>query len=260
MFQPNNLCFPEESIGGSREGSGNFSFEPQVSPREASPGFDQLNSEIEEARAQSQARRQTIQDKIAKKERKKDKKKKKGSKGSSENSDYNSSGMSEIEEVTNGGAKPKIPAEMLPSEQALEDEAQERLAEEEKKKNRDPPIVFKEIDAKLELESLVNLVDGVLTEEEKISLEELHQYLLLGEGSWALGDGFLDFVGRIFRDKTLSTEVRVHLIRALAAAALKDDIILILHQDRKDHVLMNFAQDVDRHPPEEQQALALFVS
>ena len=52
----------------------------------------------------------------------------------------------------------------------------------------------------------------------------------------------------------------MHLLRALASAALRDDIILLLHQDRREHVLMNFAQDIDRHSPEEQHAIALFVS
>lgn len=104
------------------------------------------------------------------------------------------------------------------------------------------------------------MVDGVISKDEEVALEEMHQYLLEGEGSWALGDGFLIFVGRILRDPSISTETRVHLLRALANAALKDDIILLLHQDRRDHVLMNYSQDIDKHAPEEQQALALFVS
>ncbi len=110
------------------------------------------------------------------------------------------------------------------------------------------------------MESLVKLVDGSLTEEEQVALEELHQYLLMGDGCWALSDGFLVFVGRILRDPQVSTEARVHLLRSLAHAALKDDIILLLHQDRRDHVLMNYAFDIDRVAPEEQQAMALFVS
>lgn len=121
-------------------------------------------------------------------------------------------------------------------------------------------LYFFAIQPKVELEALVKLVDGVISQDEEVALEEMHQYLLEGEGSWALGDGFLLFVGRILRDPSISTETRVHLLRALANAALKDDIILLLHQDRKDHVLMNFAQDIDKHAPEEQQALALFVS
>lgn len=83
--------------------------------------------------------------------------------------------------------------------------------------------------------------------------------MIEGEGSWALGDNFLIFVGCILENPDISTEARVHLLRCLASAALKDDIILILHQDRRDHVLMNYAQDVERRAPEEQQALALFV-
>lgn len=61
-------------------------------------------------------------------------------------------------------------------------------------------------------------------------------------------------------DKELSTEVKVKVLNILAMAALKDDVILLLHQDRKDHVIMNYAFDIDRHTIEEQQALALLVS
>ena len=39
-------------------------------------------------------------------------------------------------------------------------------------------------------------MDGILGPEEQQSLEELHQYMLEDEGSWALGDGFLNFVGQ----------------------------------------------------------------
>lgn len=65
--------------------------------------------------------------------------------------------------------------------------------------------------------------------------------------------------GRLLHDKSLPCEVRVHTLHVLALAALKDDSILLLHQDRREHVLMNYAFDVDRLSLEEQQALALFV-
>lgn len=106
----------------------------------------------------------------------------------------------------------------------------------------------------------MKLVDGNLSEEEQLALEELHQYLLLGDGCWALSDIFLTFLGRILGDQQISTEARVHLLRALAFAALKDDIILLLHQDRRDHVMMNYLLEIEKHKPEEQQAVALFVS
>lgn len=103
-------------------------------------------------------------------------------------------------------------------------------------------------------------MDDKLVEDEKLALEELHQYLLFGEGSWALGDGFLVMIAHILRDPEISPESRIHLLRSLACCALKDDVILLLHQDRKDHVMMNYVQDIDKHTPEEQMALALFVS
>lgn len=103
-------------------------------------------------------------------------------------------------------------------------------------------------------------MDGNLSEDEQMALEELHQYLLLGDGCWALSDLFLVFVGRILRDPQISTEARVHLLRSLAYAALKDDVILLLHQDRRDHVMMTYLLDIEKIKPEEQQAVALFVS
>jgi desumoylating isopeptidase 1 len=39
------------------------------------------------------------------------------------------------------------------------------------------------------------LIAGILSPEEQQSMEELHQYMLEDEGSWALSDGFLSFVG-----------------------------------------------------------------
>lgn len=153
-----------ESLSARTDGSSNFSFEPQItvpSPRSPSPDLIEINTQIEQIRAQSNAieeSRKKSLDKIARREHKKEKKKKKHRKSSndqekvsfSEGSEYNSAGMSEIETngttATNGDAAVVIPSEMLPSEKVLEEEAEERRAEEEKKKNREPPVVYKEID------------------------------------------------------------------------------------------------------------------
>lgn len=112
----------------------------------------------------------------------------------------------------------------------------------------------------MEFDALVGLVDGKLNEEEQISLEELHQYMLEDEGSWALGENFLNFIGRLLHDKELSPETRVRTLNVLSLAALKDDCILLLHQDRREHIIMNYAYEIDRTSPEEQLGLALFVS
>ncbi|XP_071872218.1 uncharacterized protein isoform X4 [Bombus fervidus] len=243
--------------------------------REVSPEFQLLNEAIEEARLNSIAleeRRNEINEKLAKKDRKKKKKKKekkqKGSKDSGA-SDSNSTGpsncthMAESEsaislsemQASNGES-----TEVLPSDRVMQMEEEEKKELEERKRHRDPPIVFKDsVDIKEEYQTLVKLLDGKLNEEERVCMDELRQYVLENEGSWALGDNFLNFVGRILYDKALTSDARVKLLNILSVAALKDDVILLLHQDRREHIIMNYAFDIDRHPAEEQLPLAQFV-
>jgi len=159
-----------------------------------------------------------------------------------------------IELTANGSeeSSKKSPADVVA--EIEEQEAREKKEREERKKNREPPIVYKNaVDVRVDFDALVGFVDGILGPEEQQSLEELHQYMLEDEGSWALGDGFLNFVGRLLHDKSLQPEIRVRILNVLAAAALKDDVILLLHQDRREHVLMNYAHDVDRLSVEEQE-------
>lgn len=141
----------EQISGGASQNSNNFSFEPQITAREQSPGFDELNSEIEQARLQSIAlerSRTAIKDKIAKKEKKKEKKKKRHLTSSDSDTGLNNTlNMSEVEAAElNGAAGHAIPPEMLPSDAQLEEDAKEREAEEERRKNREPVVVFKDID------------------------------------------------------------------------------------------------------------------
>jgi len=266
--------------------------------RAESPDFVELNTAIDEVRKNSVAleeRRNVINEKLAKKERKKKKKGEKREKDresggsssteltpdscsstteltpdscytSSKNSSRHPSSMADSEdadviELTANGSEEsnkKSPADVMA--EIEEQEAREKKEREERKKNREPPIVYKNaVDVQVDFDALVGFVDGILGPEEQQSLEELHQYMLEDEGSWALGDGFLNFVGRLLHDKSLKPEIRVRILNVLAAAALKDDVILLLHQDRREHVLMNYAHDVDRLSVEEQEALALFI-
>ncbi|XP_015608162.1 uncharacterized protein LOC107273969 isoform X2 [Cephus cinctus] len=250
--------------------------------REVSPDYQLLNSEIEQARLNSIAleeKRNVINEKLAKKERKKKKKTKKEKRekgasgsvvsesgsGSTESGSRVEMAESAISEIQPNGDTAAGVAEavedMLPSDRVLQMEAEERRELEEKKRQRDPPIVFKNVvDAKAEYEALVRLLDGKLNDEERKSIEELRQYVLEDEGSWALGDNFLNFVGRLLYDKSLESAVRVRLLNVLSIAALKDDVILLLHQDRREHMIMNYAFDIDRHPLEEQMSLALMMA
>ncbi|XP_051158578.1 uncharacterized protein LOC127279949 isoform X3 [Leptopilina boulardi] len=248
--------------------------------REPSPEYQLLNTAIEEARLNSIAleeKRNVINEKLAKKERKKKKKKKekkeKGSResGSESNStgpsncctsmaDSEASAMSEVQ-PRNGNMDCVMGAEMLPSDRVLQMEEEEKREQEEVKKHREPPIVFKDlINVEEEFELLEKILDGKLNDNEKTNLKELHQYVMENEGSWALGDNFLNFVGRILYDKSLETAARTKLLNILSVAALKDDVILLLHQDRREHTIMNYAFDIDRHPAEEQLPLAQFLA
>lgn len=85
----------------------------------------------------------------------------------------------------------------LPSERVIRMEEEEREHQDEMKRQRDPPIVFKtDMDYQAEYEALNQALEGKLDDTEKTNLVELHQYVLENEGSWALGDNFLNFVGR----------------------------------------------------------------
>ena len=106
---------------------------------------------------------------------------------------------------------------------------------------------------------LIDLLSGKLNGEEQQSMKELDLYMLQDEGSWSLGDNFLNFLGRLLHDKSLSNEIRICTMNILAAAALKDDLILLLHQDRKEHIIMNYGYDFDKLSYDEQKSLALFV-
>ena len=117
------------------------------------------------------------------------------------------------------------------------------------------------MDVKTEYEALSAYLSKVGTEEDHQAMDELKQYVIDDEGSWALGDNFPSFISKWLNDDQPSNDdLRVKLLSVLSIAALKDDVILLLHQDRRDHVFMNYAHNIDRLPVTEQEALALFVS
>lgn len=116
------------------------------------------------------------------------------------------------------------------------------------------------VDLKKEFGVLTACLERVGDEFDQQSLSELRQYVIDDEGSWALGDNFLTFIGKWLNDDQPSNEeLRVKLLLVLAAAALKEDCILLLHQDRREHVIMNYAHNVDRLPLAEQEPLVLLV-
>ena len=106
------------------------------------------------------------------------------------------------------------------------------------------------------MRTIVTLCSG----EEQERLREMEDWIVKAEGTWVLAEGFNTFLSNVFHRQDWPSEARVAMLRLLSYGAKEDDIVLILHMDRKDHSLMNYAQQFDRLPVKEQENLALLVS
>ena len=111
-----------------------------------------------------------------------------------------------------------------------------------------------------DFEDLVKTIVNLLNDEEQDRLREMEDWIIKDEGTWVLAEGFVQFLSKVLQDPAIPSEARVSLMKLLAYGTGQDDCVLILHMDRKDHVLMSYAQQIDRLPIFEQEAVALFVS
>ncbi|XP_037094351.1 uncharacterized protein LOC119114255 isoform X2 [Pollicipes pollicipes] len=250
------------------------------SQREDSPDFLELNQRVEEIRKQNQLleeRRSSLSEKLHKFERKKKRREGRGHKkrrhrGSSEELLSGDASQSEAADERRGSADGQVevrPAGVMSEQHSPPPEprppapgAEEPAPEPEPEKPRIPPITFRDAvtDVLAEFAGLEAAAGPALSPEEQQNVAELRQYMLEDEGAWALGENFINFLGRILHDKSLPPTSRVHLLNLLSVATLRDDFILILHQDRREHVIMNYADDVDRLPQDEQAALSLMFA
>ncbi|KAJ2939841.1 hypothetical protein O0L34_g18035 [Tuta absoluta] len=202
-------------------------------------------------------KRSTLAEKLARKERRAEKKRQKHG-GQPPPQDMADGVEVEVQQQPAASAGASGASSAGPSSSATPD-ADERHEQEMRRRQADPPIVYTDIDGAAEYEKLANALEKAdLSPEERTSLDELQQYLVQGEGSWVLGDDFLAFIGRILTDEGLSS-ARLGTLRCLAACALREDVSLILHQDRKHHALLSYAQRIDTLPVPEQEALAMFM-
>lgn len=125
---------------------------------------------------------------------------------------------------------------------------------------KEPPITFRDFNHTQDFEDLVRTIVTLLSNEEQDRLREMEDWIIKNEGTWVLAEGFNAFLGKVLHDKALPSDCRIAMLRLLAYGAGQDDIVLILHMDRKDHLVMNYAQEFDRLPVLEQEALALFFA
>lgn len=67
-------------------------------------------------------------------------------------------------------------------------------------------------------------------------------------------------LGRLLNDRSLPEETPVLILQVLQDAGLKEDIILLLHQDREKHHLMSYFYRIESLPEIEQTELTALVS
>merc|ERR1711971_1481072 len=127
------------------------------------------------------------------------------------------------------------------------------------KKERKPHIkgiTFRDFDHVKDFEDLVRTIVTLCSGEEQERLREMEDWIVK-EGTWVLSEGFNVFLSDVFHRQEWPSDARVAMLRLLAYGAKEDDIVLILHLDRKDHSVMNYAQSFDRLTVKEQESIAL---
>jgi len=110
-----------------------------------------------------------------------------------------------------------------------------------------------------DFDQLERYLADTLNEKEKTCLKDLKQYLVKKEEAWLLDYQLLNFIGGLLDHRSLNPDIRVKVLRLLAAGALRDDFWSFLQMDRKDHHLMVYCNDFEDLTVEEQKAVAIFV-
>nr|XP_050024094.2 uncharacterized protein LOC126518293 [Dermacentor andersoni] len=117
----------------------------------------------------------------------------------------------------------------------------------------DQPIFYPRVDGIAALKELEgHLKRTAITESERSQLGHLREYLVKGHGAWALGPELLDLFEKLLTSHDVKCAARLSLLRVLQAAALIKDVILLLHQDRRTHVIMNYVNRIAKLSPQEQ--------
>ena len=108
------------------------------------------------------------------------------------------------------------------------------------------------------MKKLIDFVSDLLSPEQQQLLKELNEYLTTESGAWALGNEHLDLIAHLLSggDGKFAPNVPLLVIEVLQAAALKDDFVLILHQDRKEHQLMSYINKIENLTLAEQEEIA----
>ncbi|XP_015929136.1 uncharacterized protein [Parasteatoda tepidariorum] len=165
---------------------------------------------------------------------------------------------------SNGSATSEAQSGNQANDAASNESAARRLDDEEEdgavsafnprrsRRYEDPPITFPDVDGPGLLKRLLEIMDGKLNPQEVKDFHEIMEYLTTEGGAWALGTTHLEAIGRLLNDRTLPPDVPILCLKVMQAASLKEDVILLLHQDREKHYLMSYFNRVEFLPVEEQ--------
>jgi len=120
-------------------------------------------------------------------------------------------------------------------------------------------VTFKDVlNPRTDFDQLEKLLSN-LNEKEKTCLKDFKKYIVQREGVWILDQHILDFVGGLLEHRSLNCDIRVKLLRLLAAGACREDFWSFLQMDRKNRTLMKFPNDFENLSVEEQKGVALFL-
>ncbi|RWS25042.1 hypothetical protein B4U80_04571 [Leptotrombidium deliense] len=125
-------------------------------------------------------------------------------------------------------------------------------------KYSDPPIVYREVDGISSMRKLMELVTDLLSEEQNKYLTEWQEYLSTDNGAWVLGSEHMDFIACLLDGGSsgkFAPNVPLLTLQVLQASSLKDDFVLVLHTDRKDHRLMSYINRVENLTLAEQEEI-----
>ncbi|KAH7970796.1 hypothetical protein HPB49_015633 [Dermacentor silvarum] len=125
--------------------------------------------------------------------------------------------------------------------------------EHEDESGGDQPVFYPRVDGIAAFKELEGyLKRTAITESERSQLDQLREYLVNGHGAFALGPELLDLFEKLLMSHDGKCAARLSLLRMLQAAALIKDVILLLHQDRRKHVIMNYVNRIATLSPQEQ--------
>lgn len=114
------------------------------------------------------------------------------------------------------------------------------------------PVFYPRVDGVAALRELERHLECVISDRERSALTQLRDYLVKGHGACVLGQQQFDLFDKVLARRDVPPAARLVLLRVLQAVALVKDVVLFLHQDRKNHCIMSYVYRIDKLWPAEQ--------